>query len=62
MLACAQDLYFKTESNNSIDQFNECHKDKRPRQQQQSQSQKMNGLHPQQQLDHVSNKEKEEVT
>lgn len=46
MLACPQELFFKPESNTD---FN----DKRPRQN------KMNQL--QQQMDHVSNKEKEEV-
>lgn len=46
MLACPQDLFFKTDQNTD---FN----DKRPRH-------KMNGL--QQQMDHVSNKEKEEVS
>lgn len=59
MLACAQDLYFKTEQNNSnsIEQqfHNDCSKNKRPRP-------KLNQLHlQQQQMDHTSNKEKEEV-
>ncbi|CAO3642676.1 unnamed protein product [Mucor hiemalis] len=58
MLACAQDLYFKTEQNNSnsIEQqfHNDCSKNKRPRP-------KLNQLHlQQQQMDHTSNKEKEE--
>jgi hypothetical protein len=54
MLACAQDIFFKNESNNDTDQYkNDCqYQEKRPRHHKH--------LLPPQQHDHV-NKEKEEV-
>jgi hypothetical protein len=67
MLACAQDIFFKSESNNNIDtdQYkNDCqHQEKRPRQHKHVNSMQQHLLPPQQlqQLDRVSNKEKEEV-
>lgn len=67
MLACAQEIFFKSESNNTTDtdQYkNDCqHQEKRPRQHKHVNTMQQHLLPPQQlqQHDHVSNKEKEEV-